>query len=87
MALYSRAAPKGLSGMMIAVYYVHLFLGNALIGKLGGLLGRMSDVRFWLMHAGLMAVGAILLVFARLFFGRLLAPAYEAPHATAEASA
>ena len=87
LALYSRAAPKGLGGMMIAVYYVHLFFGNALIGKLGGLLGRMSDVRFWLMHAGLMAVGAVLLIFARLLFGSMLASAYEAPHATTEASA
>jgi POT family proton-dependent oligopeptide transporter len=87
LALYSRAAPKGLGGMMIAVYYGHLFLGNMLIGKLGGLFDRMSDVRFWLLHAGLMAVGVVLLIFARLMFGRLLAPAYEAPHATAEASA
>ncbi len=46
----------------------------------------MSDVRFWLMHAGLMAVGVVLLIFARLLFGRLLAPAYETPHATAEGS-
>src|SRR5262249_10294219 len=50
LALYSRAAPKGLGGMMIAVYYVHLFMGNLLTGYLGGLLGTMSDTTFWLMH-------------------------------------
>jgi POT family proton-dependent oligopeptide transporter len=86
LALYSRAAPKGLGGMMIAVYYVHLFFGNALIGKIGGLLGRMPDVQFWLMHAGLMAVAVVLLVLVRLIFGRMLAPSYETPHVTADAT-
>lgn len=74
LALYSRAAPKGLGGMMIAVYYVHLFIGNALTGYLGGLLGTMPDSSFWLLHVGLMAVSAVILVFARIFFGKFLAP-------------
>ena len=74
LALYSRAAPKGLGGTMIAVYYIHLFFGNTLVGYLGGLLGTMPDTSFWLMHAGLMAISAALLFLARLFFGRLLAP-------------
>ena len=55
LALYSRAAPKGLGGMMIAVYYVHLFMGNMLTGYLGGLLGTMPNSTFWLMHVVLMA--------------------------------
>jgi POT family proton-dependent oligopeptide transporter len=74
LALYSRAAPKGMGGMMIAVYYVHLFLGNTLVGYLGGFLDKMSGVSFWLMHAGLMAVATVLLFGARLAFGRYLAP-------------
>ncbi|MGA7675329.1 MAG: oligopeptide:H+ symporter [Rhizomicrobium sp.] len=79
LALYSRAAPKGLGGMMIAVYYLHLFIGNMLVGYLGGLLGTMPDTRFWLLHVGLMAVSAVVLIAARGFFGRLLAPSYEKP--------
>jgi POT family proton-dependent oligopeptide transporter len=51
LALYSRAAPKGLGGIMIAVYYVHLFMGNMLVGYLGGLLGTMPDTEFWLLLA------------------------------------
>jgi POT family proton-dependent oligopeptide transporter len=74
LALYSRAAPKGLGGVMIAVYYLHLFIGNTLVGYLGGKLGTMSDVSFWLMHAELMAVAAALLIGARFAFGRFLAP-------------
>ncbi|HVU21303.1 MAG TPA: oligopeptide:H+ symporter [Rhizomicrobium sp.] len=77
IALYSRAAPKGLGGVMIAVYYVHLFFGNLLIGKLGGLLGTMPDVNFWLLHAGIMAVGAVILIVVRALFGSIIAPAYD----------
>ncbi|MDE1988010.1 MAG: oligopeptide:H+ symporter [Alphaproteobacteria bacterium] len=75
LALYSRAAPKGLGGTMIAVYYIHLFIGNTLmVGPLGGLLGTMPDTSFWLLHAGLMAVSAAVLFAASIFFGHLLAP-------------
>jgi proton-dependent oligopeptide transporter, POT family len=81
LALYSRAAPKGLGGIMIAVYYVHLFMGNTLVGYLGGLLGTMPDTSFWLLHVGLMAGSAVLLLGARIFFGRLLAPSYAEPAA------
>lgn len=74
LALYSRAAPKGLGGIMIAVYYLHLFLGNLLTGYLGGLLGTMSDVRFWLMHVGIMAASAVILLFVRFSAAHLVAP-------------
>jgi len=74
LALYSRAAPKGLGGIMIAVYYVHLFIGNLLTGYLGGLLGTMSDATFWLMHVGLMAISAVILVFVRIAFAHVVAP-------------
>ncbi|HEY0281076.1 MAG TPA: oligopeptide:H+ symporter [Rhizomicrobium sp.] len=77
LALYSRAAPKGLGGTMIAVYYVHLFMGNLLVGYVGGLLGSMPDTEFWLLHVGLMAVSVVLLLAARFFFGHLLAPTNE----------
>lgn len=74
LALYSRAAPKGLGGMMIAVYYVHLFIGNALTGYLGGLLGTMANSKFWLMHAALMGIAAAILLVARIGFAGFLAP-------------
>ena len=74
LALYSRAAPKGLGGIMIAVYYIHLFIGNLLTGYLGGLLGTMPNSTFWLLHAGLMAIAAAILLAARFAFGHALAP-------------
>jgi POT family proton-dependent oligopeptide transporter len=74
LALYSRAAPKGLGGVMIAVYYVHLFIGNLLVGYLGGLLGSMPNTTFWLMHVGLMAISAVILLGVRIAFAHLVAP-------------
>jgi POT family proton-dependent oligopeptide transporter len=77
LALYSRAAPKGLGGMMIAVYYLHLFIGNTLTGYLGGLLGTMANGTFWLMHAGLMGIAAVILLAVRFAFAGLIAPEAE----------
>ena len=74
LALYSRAAPKGFGGIMIAIYYLHLFIGNNLMGYLGGLLDKMPGVQFWLLHSAIMAVAVVLLFLARLFFGHFLAP-------------
>jgi POT family proton-dependent oligopeptide transporter len=74
LALYARASPKSIAGTMIGVYYLHLFMGNNLVGWLGGLLERMSGTQFWLLHAALVgAAGVVMLVAARLF-GHLLAP-------------
>lgn len=83
LALYSRAAPKGLEGVMIAIYYLQLFLGNLLTGFLGGLLDMMSAVNFWLLHVGVMLVSVALLIVVRLFWGGILAPSYEAHPGTA----
>jgi POT family proton-dependent oligopeptide transporter len=77
LALYSRAAPKGLGGVMIAIYYIHLFIAGLLIGKLGGLMDTMSGTTFWLIHVGLMAVGLVILIAVRLMFGHLLAPEFR----------
>jgi POT family proton-dependent oligopeptide transporter len=74
LALYSRAAPRGLGGTMIAVYYIHLFMGNILTGYLGGMLGTMPDTTFWLMHVAIMAVAAVILLVVRFAFAHLVAP-------------
>jgi POT family proton-dependent oligopeptide transporter len=78
LALYSRAAPKGLEGMMIAVSYLQLFLANLLTGYLGGLLNTMTAVNFWLLHVAIMLVSAALLITARFFWGGILAPGHQA---------
>jgi proton-dependent oligopeptide transporter, POT family len=87
LALYSRAAPKGLGGVMIAVYYIHLFMGNLLTGYLGGLLGTMPNSTFWVMHAVLMGIAAAILLVARMAFGAFLAPKVEDRSAVVAAEA
>jgi len=74
LALYSRAAPKGLTGVMIGCFYLHLFIANMLVGWLGGLFERMPGVSFWLMHAAIVFTAAVLLLVARFSVGRTLAP-------------
>ena len=74
LALYSRASPRAIAGLMIGVYYVHLFACNMLVGRLGGFLEQMDPGRFWLMHAALVGAGGLGLLLVRSFAGRILAP-------------
>jgi POT family proton-dependent oligopeptide transporter len=76
-----------LGGVMIAVYYLHLLLGNMLTGRIGALLGTIPTPTFWLVHVATMALSAVLLLLVRFAFGSMIAPSYETPHATAEATA
>ncbi len=77
MALYSRAAPKAMGATVVNGYVLHISIANILVGYLGGFLGQMPEVQFWLLHSALIAAAAIVLfVFARVF-GTLLAPRAE----------
>jgi proton-dependent oligopeptide transporter, POT family len=74
LALYARASPKAIAGTMIGVYYLHLFMGNNLVGWLGGLLEHMPGTQFWLLHSTLVGSAAVSMLIAWRMFGRLLAP-------------
>ncbi|GBR42678.1 peptide MFS transporter [Gluconobacter roseus] len=77
MALFSRAAPVSLNTILVACFSLHLFLSNLLIGKLATLLGRISDVSFWLLHSGAALLAAATLGFCAVRFRDLLAPGKE----------
>jgi len=77
LALFSRAAPRAITGLMIGVYYLHLFAANMIVGWLGGLLEKMGPTSFWLLHAGLVAAGAAVMLLFGLVFGRILAPTVD----------
>lgn len=77
MALFSRAAPVSLNTILVACFSLHLFLSNLLIGKLATLLGRISDVSFWLLHSGAALLAAVILGFCAVRFRDLLAPVKE----------
>jgi proton-dependent oligopeptide transporter, POT family len=86
MALFSRAAPKGMASSVIGLYYLNNFAANLTVGWLGGFYEKMTPAAFWLMHAGIMGVAVLLLIAVKLTVGPHLAPAYEAPEADAEPS-
>lgn len=74
LALYARVAPRHLAATVINGYVLSLFLSNLLVGHLGGLLGTMSDARFWLLHAGLITLAALTLLLVARFSSPILAP-------------
>ena len=72
LALYSRLAPTAITGTVIGIYYLFLFLSNTLIGIVGGWLEIMPPVQFWGLHvAAILGAAAIFLVI-KLIFGRSL---------------
>jgi len=75
LALYSRSAPKGWEGLMVAISYLTLALAVYLAGNLGGYLGTMPDTKFWFIHVGMMLASAAILLVVRRFAGKTLAPA------------
>ncbi len=79
LALYSRAAPKGVEATIIAVYYLQFATANYLTGYLAGLLETMPGFNFWMLHAGIMLISAVLLFLLRKIAGKTLAPEYGAP--------
>jgi len=79
MALFSRAAPKGMASSVIGLYFLNNFAANLAVGWLGGFYEKMTPTAFWLMHAGIMGAAVLLLIAVKLTVGPHLAPAYEAP--------
>lgn len=75
LALYARSAPKVIASTIIGVFYLQVFISNMLVGWLGGFLERMTAANFWLLHAGLTAGAALILLAVRGPVGRALAPA------------
>ena len=74
LALYARAAPKAVAGTMMGVYYLHLFMGNNLVGWLGGLVERLSGAQFWLLHVAIVGTSAALMYLIARVAGRYLVP-------------
>jgi len=83
LALYSRVAPHRLEGVMVGLFYLHLFLANVFVGWLAGFLDTMPGAEFWGLHAALVFGAGVALLVVRALFGRILAPDAVAPEAAA----
>lgn len=68
VAVFSRTAPASINAMMIGVYYLSIFAGSLISGRLGGLYERLSSAQFWLVHAAIVGSGGLLIL---LFASRL----------------
>jgi POT family proton-dependent oligopeptide transporter len=76
LALVSRAAPAPVNATLMGLVFMSLFLSNTLIGWIGGFYEKMTPAQFWAMHAGIGAVGGILVL---VFGGRLNRTLLPAP--------
>ena len=79
LAFYSRVAPRSITGFMIGIYYLHMWLGNNLVGILGGRLDKMDPAAFWTMHAVIVAAAAVGFLVVKLLFGGWLKGESHAP--------
>lgn len=73
LALVSRVAPPQVLSLMMGLWFIAVFFGNTLGGRIGGLWSSMDKSEFFLITA---AIGAVGCVFILLFF-QLLKPTFE----------
>jgi proton-dependent oligopeptide transporter, POT family len=60
IGVFSRAAPASANAMMIGVYYLSMFAGSVISGRLGGLYETLSPAQFWSIHSAVAIVGGML---------------------------
>jgi POT family proton-dependent oligopeptide transporter len=60
IALFARMAPASMKAMMIGVYFLAIFFGGLISGRLGGLYDHWSATNFWLLHAGIVGAAGVL---------------------------
>jgi POT family proton-dependent oligopeptide transporter len=79
LALVSRKAPAQVNATMMGLAFMSVFVGNIVIGWIGGFYEQMTPLRFWLMHAGIAACGGVLMLLAGRTLARALHAAGEQP--------
>jgi POT family proton-dependent oligopeptide transporter len=70
LALFSKVAPKAVNATMLGLYFMAFFIGNSLVGWVGGFYQTMSATSFWLMHAGFAAFSCAVFVVFKIFVGK-----------------
>lgn len=62
IGLFARRAPAPVNARMLSVYFLSIFAGSTISGRLGGLYETLSPAQFWLMHAAVVGTGGIVFV-------------------------
>lgn len=73
LALFAKLAPKAVNATVIGIYYMAFFVGNSLVGWIGGWYETMPTASFWLLHAGFALVFGLCFIPFKLFTGWILA--------------
>jgi POT family proton-dependent oligopeptide transporter len=73
LALVSRAAPQNVKATLMGAIFLSLFIGNFIIGWIGGLYERVGPATFWAMEAGISAIGGVLTLLLAPSLRRVLA--------------
>jgi POT family proton-dependent oligopeptide transporter len=73
LGFVSRTAPPQVRATMMGAIFLSLFLGDFMVGWLGGLYETMSPATFWGLHAGIAATGGLLAIALRRPIRALLA--------------
>lgn len=60
LALVSRAAPPQMKATLMGAVFLSLFLGNLIIGWIGGFYEHMTPTAFWALQVGIGVVGAVI---------------------------
>ena len=61
IALFSRVAPASTKATMMGVYFLAIFFGSLISGRLGGYYEQWSATKFWLIHAVIVCAAGLLL--------------------------
>lgn len=75
LALFARLAPRSISATVIGLYYLAFFMGNSIVGWLGGKLTTMPVPQFWLWHAACGAAAGLVFMMLKVVLRRQLAVA------------
>jgi POT family proton-dependent oligopeptide transporter len=67
LALFAKVTPKAVNATMIGIYYFTFFIGNSLVGWVGGFYETMPTTNFWLLHAGFAAFSGVCFVIFKFF--------------------
>jgi POT family proton-dependent oligopeptide transporter len=75
LALFTKVAPKQITGTVIGLYYLAFFAANAIVGYVGGLYSVLPTTTFWLIHVASAVFGLIAFMLFKVFLGRHMAHA------------
>ena len=70
LALFSKIAPRQITGTVIGLYYLAFFIANKVVGYVGGLYSSLPTTTFWLIHVASAAFGLVAFIVFKVLVGQ-----------------